>query len=302
MIDRKKCKHSDIRTMSVNNTRFRCHDCGREFKASTVPNDSWKKPQIKRVPKVLVFDTENAPNLASVWGVWNQNLQPANLISDWYMLSWSAKWMGDSKMMGDVLTSKEARAEDDHRLMSGLHNLMNEADVVIAHNADKFDIPIVQTRFLLNGLTPPSPYRVIDTLKVARKEFRFAHNKLDFLADRLGIPHKKLETEHQLWLDCRAGKQEALDYMLKYNKMDVTVLEEVYYKIRPYIKSHPNFNLYLETDGVCASCGSDKLTKNGHYYTSVNKYDSYQCKDCGSFTRVTKNKTGVKSGYRSIAR
>lgn len=302
MVDQKKCKHTDIRTRNEARTRFQCHDCDKWFNDKNVPNKSWELPQNKDVPKVLIFDTENAPNLASVWRVWKENIQPAQLLSDWYMLSWSAKWMGDSKMMGDVVTPKEARAEDDARLMRGLHNLMNEADIVIAHNAIKFDVPIVQTRFLLNGMNPPSPYKVIDTLRVARNEFRFAHNKLDFLADRLGIPHKKLETEHQLWLDCRSGKQEALDYMLKYNKMDVTVLEEIYYKIRPYIKSHPNFNLYLNKDGACASCGSENLVKNGAYFTSVNKYDSYQCKDCGSFTRVTKNKTGVKSGYRSIAR
>lgn len=298
-VEREKCKHEDIRTMSVSGSRLRCYDCGKEFKPHTAPNESWKK---KRVPKVLVFDTENAPNLASVWGVWNQNLQPVNLLSDWYMLSWSAKWLFDKEVMGDVLTSKEAVAEDDHRLMKGLWKLMDQADVVIAHNAVKFDIPVVNTRFLMNGMTPPSPYQVIDTLRIARKEFNFTHNKLDFLADRLGIPHKKLETEHKLWLNCRNGDQEALEYMLKYNKMDVTVLEELYVKFRPYIKSHPNFNLFMETDGVCATCGSDNLEFAGHYHTTVNKYESHVCKDCGSYTRSTKTKKGVKSGFRSISR
>lgn len=300
-MNQEKCKHTDIRTRNEARTRFQCHECGKWFNDKNVPNKSWELPK-KDFPKVLIFDTENAPNIASVWRVWRENINPAQILSDWYMLSWSAKWMGSNEMMGDVLTSKEARAEDDSRLMRGLWHLIDEAEVIIAHNAEQFDIPVINTRFLLNNMTPPSPYQVIDTLKVARKQFMFTHNKLDFLADRLGIPHKKLETEHQLWLDCRSGKQEALEYMLKYNKMDVTVLEEVYYKIRPYIKSHPNFNLFLETDGVCASCGSAHLKKQGTYVTTVNKYDSYVCKDCGSYTRVTKNKTGVKSGFRSISR
>lgn len=301
-MNQKKCDHKDIRTRNKKRNRFQCNDCGKWFSDKNVPNKSWELPKVKNIPKVLLFDTENAPNIASLFQVWNQNVHPAQLLQDWYMLSWSAKWLFDSKVMGDVLSSKESQGEDDSRLMNGLWHLMNEADVVIAHNAVKFDIPVVNTRFLLNGMTPPSPYQVIDTLKVARREFNFTHNKLDFLADRLKIPHKKLETEHKLWLDCRSGDEKALAYMLKYNKMDVVVLEELYLKIRPYIKSHPNFNLFMETDGVCSTCGSENLKKNGYYNTTVNRYDSYVCKDCGSYTRVGKSKKGSHSGYRSIAR
>lgn len=298
-VTKEECEHKDIRTMSVSGSRLRCYECGKEFRPHTAPNDSWKK---QRVPKVLIFDTENAPNIASVWRVWKENIQPVQLLSDWYMLSWSAKWLFDADMMGDVLTSEEARAEDDARLMRGLWKLMDEADVIIAHNAVKFDIPVVNTRFLLNGLTPPSPYQVIDTLKVARNQFNFTHNRLDFLADRLGIKHKKLETEHQLWLNCRNGDEEALAYMLKYNKMDVSVLEELYLRFRPYIKSHPNFNLFMETDGVCATCGSSDLEFNGYYHTTVSKYESHKCNVCGSYTRSTVSKKGVKSGFRSVSR
>lgn len=284
--------------MSINNTRFRCHICGKEFKNTTVPNDSWKEK--KKIPKVLLFDTENAPNIATVWRVWQQNIQPAQILSDWYMLSWSAKWLFDSEMMGDVLTPREAKKENDKRLMKTLWNLLDEADIVIAHNID-FDVPVVNTRFLLNDIKPPSPYQVIDTLKVARKQFNFAHNKLDFLADKLDIPHKKLETEHQLWVDCRAGKQEALDYMLKYNKMDVLVLEELYMKLRAWIKPHPNFNLYTETQG-CSTCGNptNNLIKKGTYATTVNKFDSYYCPNCHSYSRA--GISGKKTNLRSIAR
>lgn len=301
-MDQKKCKHEDIRTRNKKRTRFQCNDCGKWFNDHNVPDKKWFKPKVKNAPKVLIFDTENAPNLASVFQVWQQNIYPAQLIADWYMLSWSAKWMNDNQMMSDVLTPRESRNEDDSRLMRGLWNLMDEADVVIAHNAVKFDIPVVNTRFLLNNMTPPSPYQVIDTLKIARREFNFTHNKLDFLADRLGIPHKKLETEHKLWLDCRNGDKKALKYMLEYNEMDVVVLEEIYYKFRPYIKSHPNFNLFMDTDGVCSTCGSENLKKKGSYNTTVNRYDNYVCRDCGSYTRTGKSKKGVNSGFRSISR
>lgn len=295
-----ECKHLDIRSQDKKGYRYRCKDCGKWFTDKTLPVSIWKPAPDVEAPKVLVFDTENAPTEAYVFNMWNQNIMPAQINSDWFMLSWSAKWLNDSQMMGDVLTSQEAKAETDHRLMRGLWNLMNEADVVIAHNAAQFDIPVVNTRFAMNDMAPPSPYLTIDTLRVARKQFRFAHNKLSFLADRFKIPHNKLETEFGLWKRCRAGEYEALQYMLKYNKMDVTVLEELYLKLRPWIKNHPNFNLYAGTDGKCSTCGSDKLKRNGSYTTTVNRYNSYQCKKCKSYSRTGKSEN--KTGMRSVAK
>lgn len=298
-MSKKECKHEDIRTRNEKRTRFQCNDCGKWFSDKNVPNHSWELPKIKNIPKVLLFDTENAPNVATVWRVWQENIAPIQLQSDWYMLSWSAKWLNDSQMMGDVLTPKESIKEDDKRIVRSIHNLLDEADIVIAHNAP-FDLGIVNTRFLLNGMTPPRPFEVIDTLRVARKNFAFAHNKLDFLADRLKIPHKKLETSHQLWLDCRAGKEEALAFMLKYNKMDVTVLEELYMKIRAWIKPHPNFNLFSDKKNCCSTCGSENIKENGKYSTTVNLYKSFRCDDCGSFSRS--GISNKKTDLRSVAR
>lgn len=297
------CKHKDIRTRGKNLKRFACHDCNKWFNQYNVPDKQYRQEKPKKqitAPKVLLFDTENAPNIGSVWRVWQQNIHPVQLLSDWYMLSWSAKWLNDSTMMGDVVTPKESIAEDDKRISKSLHKLISEADIIIAHNTS-FDIPIMNTRFLLNDIMPPSPYQQICTLQTARKQFNFAHNKLDFLADRLGVPHKKLETSHQLWLDCRNGDQKALNDMLKYNKMDVTVLEEVYLKIRGWVKNHPNFNLYVDSpDKSCSTCLSTNLESNGFYATNVNKFESFQCQDCGAFSRV--KKSGKRVSMRSVAR
>lgn len=297
----KNCEHKDIRTSGK--VRFRCYDCNKFFNKKNVPDERYREEEETEpttAPKVLLFDTENAPNIASVFRVWQQNIHPVQLLSDWYMLSWSAKWLNDSTVMGDIVTSKESVKEDDKRISLSLHKLINEADVIIAHNT-AFDIPIMNTRFLMNDIMRPSPYQSICTLQTARKQFNFTHNKLDFLADRLGVPHKKLETSHQLWLDCRNGDQKALDNMLTYNKMDVTVLEEVYLRIRGWIKNHPNFNLYVDSpDKSCSTCLSENLKPNGFYTTTVNRYQAYQCQDCGAFSRV--KKSGKKVSMRSIAR
>jgi hypothetical protein len=297
------CEH-DIRPASKDLKRFRCAKCNKWWNERNVPDERFNtgSPSIvtSDAPKVLLFDTENAPNIGSVWRVWQQNIHPVQLLSDWYMLSWSAKWLNDSKMMGDVVTPKESLKEDDNRISHSLHALVNEADIIIAHNTG-FDIPIMNTRFLMNNIMPPSPYQKICTLQTARRQFNFAHNKLDFLADRLGVPHKKLETGHQLWLDCRNGDPQALEDMLTYNKMDVTVLEEVYLKIRGWVKNHPNFNLYCDGDGKkCSTCLGLDLKANGFYSTTVNRYQAFQCQECGAFSRV--KKSGKKVSMRSIAR
>ena len=153
------------------------------------------------------------------------------------------------------------------------------------HNCN-FDTPKLNSRFIINGLTPPTPYRQIDTLQVARKEFGFSSNKLDALAGYFGIEHKS-DTDFNLWKRCLAGEQEALDYMEAYNMKDVEILEQVYLKLRPWIKNHPNISLYLENeDETCPHCGSTNLADTGTFsYTNVSKFSNVRCLDCGGMAR-----------------
>lgn len=162
------------------------------------------------------------------------------------------------------------------------------ADGFAMHNCS-FDIPRMNTRFILNGLNPPTPYQVVDTLKVAKKQFGFTSNKLQALATYFGFDGK-LDTDFNLWKRCMNGDEEALQYMFDYNKQDVNVLEEVYLKLLPFITNHPNMG-NLMNNTVCSNCGSDELEliPNKYYYTSVGKYALYRCKDCGAITRGRKN-------------
>jgi len=236
--------------------------------------------------KVLLVDIETAPIQALVWRVWKENINIDQIQNDWFMLCWSAKWLNDSNIIGERLTSKEAKAKNDRRITTILWELFDEADIIIAHNGDKFDIPKINSRFLLHKLPPPRPYRTIDTLRIAQKKFGFSHNKLDYLAQQFGLD-RKLKTEFSLWVECLEGKEDALEYMLKYNKKDILVLEEVYYKLRGWMDSHPNVNMFQPKLG-CSHCGSSNIQKNGFYTTQLNRYRSWQCLDCGAFSRETR--------------
>lgn len=236
-------------------------------------------------PKILVLDIETAPIRAFVWKLWKENVGLNQIQSDWFIICWSAKWLFSSEVISSCVTPKEALAEDDRRICIEMAKLLNEADIVITHNGVAFDMPKLYTRFLQHKLPPVKSLLNIDTCIIAKKQFAFTSNKLDYLANIFGLENK-LETNFTLWSDCLRGDLQALNYMVQYNKYDVELLEAVYLRLRPYIKNHPNMALFFESDTpVCPNCGSTHLTPNGFYYTTVNKYQAYQC-ECGAICRV----------------
>jgi DNA polymerase elongation subunit (family B) len=244
--------------------------------------------KIQTSARILILDIETAPVRAYVWQAWKQNVQPNQIVSDWFVLTWAAKWLFEDMVYSGAVTSREAVRQDDKRIMKSLWGLLNEADIVIAHNGIDFDIPKINTRFLLHGFMPPLPYVVIDTLKHIRKQFAFTHNKLDYVNQLLELPRKVSHEGMEMWDKCYRGDQEALDKMLEYNVGDVRILEDTYLRIRPWIKPHPNLALHIldESQSVCPQCGSNHLTEEGkHYHTSVNIYELLRCGNCGATAR-----------------
>jgi len=254
--------------------------------------------------KILLLDIETAPMEVYVWGLYKQRINPDNVIKDWSCLSWAAKWLCDDKVMSDRVNVREAAARDDYRIMTGMWQLLEEADIVIGHNAARFDLRKLNARFIQNGLKPPMPYQIIDTLKECRKHFAFSSNKLDYVS-ALMDGGAKLHTDFDLWKRCVTGDKEALKEMETYNRQDVVALEDVYFAIRPWIKSHANMGLYVESeDPVCPTCGSENLTWKGHYYTQAGKYRAFRC-HCGAIGRYRSSdlpKETRPNMARSVAR
>ena len=241
-------------------------------------------------PKILVFDIETAPLVTYIWNRWQKFIPDEQLIEDWFVISWAAKWLFDDNVMSMVVTPEEAKQRNDERVVIGLWELLNEADIVIAHNGIKFDIKHMNGRFLKHELDLPMPYQVIDTFRHSVKNMKIPSHGLNYIAKYLGLGRKD-KTDFQLWLDAMKGDPAQLRRMDEYCRQDVRLLEDVYLKLRPYIQPHPNLGLYIESDvEVCPSCGSDELEKQGTYATTVNLYDAYRCKCCGSITRSRQSK------------
>ncbi len=247
-----------------------------------------------KVPKVLIIDIETTPLQAHTWHTGKQRIGYQQIINEWFMLSYSCKWLFESKIFGSVLTPTEAKNKDDSRIVRELWKYFDQADILIGHNALNFDVPKAQTRFLMHKLAPPSPFQVIDTLKIAQKNFRLSSNKLDYIGE-LMLNDRKLHTDFSLWLRCMDGEGEALEEMLTYNKKDVLLEEEAYVFLRPYMKSHPNMAIYQESiEPSCPTCGSANIDECGHYTTSVNRYLAFRCKDCGAICRSRQTDVPIK--------
>jgi DNA polymerase elongation subunit (family B) len=224
--------------------------------------------------KVLLFDCETAPNTSYTWhGKYEQNV--IEFLEEGYMLSFAYKWLGKPVKAFSLADFKM----DKKKLVQKLWEVMDEADVIIAHNGKQFDIKWANRAFLLYGLTPPSPYRVIDTLTEARKNFKLNSNRLNDIGNYLGIGSKLETGGFPLWKACMAGDKKAFKKMVKYNKQDVVLLEQVYLKLRPFMTNHPICN--ADPNRVCPVCGSSHLQNRGWQITSMFKKRRVQCQSCG---------------------
>jgi uncharacterized protein YprB with RNaseH-like and TPR domain len=248
------------------------------------------EPSQALVPKgarILLLDVECAPTTAYVWGRWQQNVHQKQIVEEGYLLTYSAKWLGEPTIVSNRITLKG----DDSVLVKELAELMSTADVLVAHNAIKFDIPLIKTRMLELGLNPALPAKVVDTLRIAKAEFKFPSNSLDNIAAYLGLDRKVSHSGFELWKKCMDMDEEAFNEMLEYNIQDVVVLEQVYLKLRAWSKTHPNMALYNDVpEARCVCCGSHDLVPiEKLYVTTTSAYNVLVCGDCGKTNRTRKN-------------
>jgi DNA polymerase elongation subunit (family B) len=241
-----------------------------------------------REPRILIYDLEVTPMLC-----WTYRRYEANVIHverESYVMCFSYKWFGEKKIKSVSQTDfPEQYAKDpydDKEVVKVLWDLINEADVVIAHNAAGFDNKVSNERFLVHRLGPTSPYKTIDTLITAKRYFKNSSNSLDNLCKKLGIGDKTKDKHSELWHDCVNGDTKSWNKMIKYCKNDVKILEELYFILRPYMPNHPNVALLAEKPNGCPKCGSVNIQFRGLQRSNTSTFRRIQCVDCGAWSRV----------------
>ena len=236
--------------------------------------------------KVLFYDIETAPNLAYVWGHYDQNVIRQH--REWYMMCFSYKWEGTQTTKVVSLPDFDLYDEDpenDREVVQALWDLIDEADVVVAHNGDKFDMKKANARFIVHEMGPPAPVQQIDTLKASKRYFKFNSNKLDDLGTHLTLGNKAATGGFALWEGCMNGDEKAWRTMKKYAKQDVNLLADLYYKMRPWMTNHPNRALLDGRPDSCPTCGHEFFVRRGYQRTKVAQYANFQCKGCGAYCR-----------------
>lgn len=240
--------------------------------------------------KILLLDIECAPNLGTFWSIWQQNIALNQLLESSYILCFASKFYGDSKV-----TFNSVYKTDKIKMLKNIHELMDEADVIVHYNGLRFDIPTLNKEFLEVGLPPPSPAKHIDLLRVVKSNFRFVSNKLDYVSQKLKLGKKVEHEGHELWLKVMDNDKAAWKRMEQYNKQDVILLEKLYDRLKGWIKQHPNHNAY-SANICCPNCGSRKLNKRGTVRSRVSVFQRFQCQSCGAWARsATKEKISTES-------
>ena len=252
--------------------------------------------------RILILDIETAPNLAYVWRMFKENIGANQVVSQSYIMSFAAKWLGEEEII-----YYDTHIFSERYLLEKLLSLLGDADLVITFNGNRFDLPRVNARAATHGFLPPSPYKKVDLFLVAKKEFNFERNSLEYVCKALGVEDKDKHKDFpgfELWLQCLKGNPKAWKSLKIYNIGDVLRTEDIYLKMRPWITNHPNVAITDDDATIkCPKCGSHDIQRRGYSTTNTGKYQKFVCKSCGGWarTRYTENDVEVRKALLTNA-
>ena len=276
-------------------------ELNKQTEASVSGNDytDWevkeKPPIVKSEPRTLYYDIETTLAKSYHFNYWKTNIGVKQMIDPSHMLSHAWCWGEDGEVFSSILTQKEALAKDDERIVLEAWTLFDKADIIVAHNGKRFDVGKCNGYFLKYGLPKPSPFKVIDTLEIAKRNFNLPFKSLEYLAKFLNVELKLDAGGLETWIGCERGDQEALDTMVEYNRGDIVTLREIHKRLKGWDNNGVNIALYNdEHDAVCTHCGSADVSvlTDKYAYTPQRKYQVYRCGNCSAILRGNK-KEGI---------
>jgi hypothetical protein len=249
-------------------------------------------------PKTLVIDIETLPNIAHIWGLFNQNIGINQIEEATTVTCFAAGWH-DEKKIGFWADWQDGGRD---RMLEKAYDLTDQADIIVGYNSQSFDMRHLKREWWLAEKTPPSPYLQIDLLKEVRGNFYMTSNKLDWVAKQAGVGEKVKHSGHELWTGIMEGNEEARRLMEKYNRGDVRITKGLYDRIRPWIKKHPHMGMFNGEAFCCTNCGSTDLQKRGIRPGSNNMmYQRYQCNGCGAWNKSSRGDKDSRTLTRSAA-
>lgn len=239
--------------------------------------------------RVLVLDIETSPLLVYVWNLKDQYVGLNQMVQDWHIMAWSAKWLGEPASNIQYYDQRNLKVGTDLPILKPLWRLLNRADIVLTQNGKAFDAKKINARFMLHGMKPPRPYKHLDTYLIAKKAASFTSHSLEYLSERFCTKYKKLSHGKfpglSLWRECLQGNKKAWDEMKLYNIHDVLATEEFYEKIKAWApESAPKPFPRSKGSMACETCGDGgRMIRRGIAVKTSFKYQRWQCQTCGKW-------------------
>lgn len=246
--------------------------------------------------KVLVLDIETSPLVVYSWGIKDQHIGLEQLVKDWHIMAWSAKWLDDPVTKVIYYDKRKYKYGNDKPILKPLWKLLNEADIVITQNGKAFDSRKINARFIFHKMSPPKPYKHLDTYLLIRSVAQFTSHKLSYLTEKLCKTHKKEShgkfAGWRLWSECLKGNEAAWDELKRYNIKDILSTEELYTKIKAWAPEHfPKVFPLTKKSTHCGTCAyKGKMIEGPPRHAQVYKYRQNRCPKCGAWQRGTKIK------------
>ena len=179
--------------------------------------------------KTLFLDIETTPMQVYTWGLFDQNISINQIIKSTEMLCFGARWLGEKKVI-----FKSVHHDGKKAMLEDLHKIMDEADVLVGWNSAGFDHKHINREFLENGMKPPSPVKDLDLMSITKSNFLFPSNKLDYVAQKLGVGSKVKHSGFSLWIKCMEGDEKSWKEMKAYQIQDVNLLVDLYDILIPW--------------------------------------------------------------------
>lgn len=243
-------------------------------------------PELKTQRKRLFFDIETSPNVGLFFEAgYKKNIGYDSIIKERAIICICYKWEDADEVSYLHWDAKQ----NDKKMLEKFVQVANMADELIGHNGDNFDLKWVRTRCLFHRIPMFPNYTTIDTLKISRQKFRFNSNKLDYIAQYLGMG-EKIKTDYSLWKNILLKKdKQAMAKMIEYCQKDVILLEKIYKELSTHIESKTHYGVIFGAErNSCPECGSDDLQKHG-VRTSASglRKQIFICNTCHKYHRKT---------------
>lgn len=252
-------------------------------------------------PRILVFDIETSPHLGWFWGLFKQNIRPDQIKEPSRIICFAAKWLGEKKII--------FRSEYHHgqpEMLRTLFALLDEADVTVTYNGDKFDLKRANKEFRLAGLGEPSPSLSIDMYKIIKKREAWPSHQMGYIAEELGLSQKMKHHGFLLWREAMGDfgeerQRKAWNIMRRYNRQDLKPTEDLFHEYRADV-ALPAAGLWQEPVADLAApippcpnplCADGHVTRQGFRRTKTRRYPQYQCQSCGKWFSETRSESGV---------